>query len=286
MTGGLAAAPQRLRAVAVGLAATAVVSWAPWCGAGLPGGGASLPRGGGGLPRGGSGLPRGGAGVPRGGAGQPRGGAGLPRENAAQPRGSAGLHRGGAAAARPPAASAETQGPHLIVDGMNALGRLYKGGSGQQAFKAMYSHYPVRLVGALQALRLLRPELRGATVVFDQPRLQGRGGGLAAKAWARAARRTWACGGVEVQISPSSMGGELDRADRLLEGLVASRAGRAPLLVVTDDRALRASLERLGARCEGCRWLRRELQRDAGLVQEREQHVTMPSVLRRCFSVY
>mmetsp|Transcript_10237 Transcript_10237/g.20553 ORF Transcript_10237/g.20553 Transcript_10237/m.20553 type:complete len:266 (+) Transcript_10237:80-877(+) len=187
--------------------------------------------------------------------------------------------------------SAADRKRHLFVDGMNAVGALYgrkaQAEQGRQVWQAsMYSGYPLRLVGALQALQRLRPELKQVTAVFDQPRSRGRGSILRVKAWARAAKRTWSCQGVTVRIAHGGMAGEADRADRVLADLVASGAAEASPIVVSDDRALCADLTRLGAECRRCDWLRKELGRDANLVRESEQNARVPQRLRECFSTY
>lgn len=173
---------------------------------------------------------------------------------------------------------------HLLVDGMNAIGVLYRDNraySPQAWAASMFTMHPMRLIGALQALLKLRPDLHGVSVVFDRPRSEGKAGEQRRKAWTRIARKIWECRGVQVHFVPAAMAGQPDGADRILLGLVSSWADKAVRpVVVTDDGALRVSLKRLGADCQHCKWLVSELKRNVSLVQKMEENPIVPQTLR------
>lgn len=128
----------------------------------------------------------------------------------------------------------------VLVDGNNLLGAMARGGSRQP---------PAALIGRLRAAIPIETTIE---LVFDGPADRGTRGERIAR-------------GLTVRY-----GGRFS-ADTVLVTLVEEASGGDPLaadrlLVVSDDRELRAALRRRGARTAGAAWLigRLERQRASG----------------------
>lgn len=174
---------------------------------------------------------------------------------------------------------------HLVVDGMNAVGFLYcdLGKGGADWHRRMYSGYPRRLLGALQACQSMYPELERVTVVFDSPRL---GNAAQIRAWAQVAKRTWSFGGMRVCFVPPEARGQLDGGDWTIRSMLAAWSEPMPPLVVSNDRAVQGYASEFGFEYQRCIWLADRLRRDTKLVKHHEVNIRLPGKLRDCFAVY
>ena len=121
----------------------------------------------------------------------------------------------------------------LLVDGTNLLHALTRGSGGRQP--------PAAVIGRLRAAV---PKEAAITLVFDGPAERGvRGERIA--------------GGLTVRYSGRRTADEvlLDLVNEAATWSEADGPGAAAVLVVTDDRDLRAAIHRRGGRSAGTRWL-------------------------------
>jgi hypothetical protein len=137
---------------------------------------------------------------------------------------------------------------NLYVDGNNLLHALTRGPGGDR-------QPPAAVIGRLRATI---PQETAVTLVFDGP----------AEAGIRGER---IAGGLTVRYSGRRTADEviLQLVDEAVTWSEADGSGGAAVLVVTDDRGLRAALHRKGARAAGTQWLIGRLER---------RRLTSPSV--------
>jgi YacP-like NYN domain-containing protein len=127
----------------------------------------------------------------------------------------------------------------LLVDGTNLLHALTRGPGDRQP--------PAAVIGRLRAAI---PAATPITLVFDGPAEAG-------------VRNERIAGGLTVRYSGRRTADEviLQLVDDTVTWSEADGPGAASVLVVTDDRDLRAALHRKGARTAGAQWLIGRLER-------------------------